>query len=157
MCSLSHCGLYRPEVSLGYSKVQKSLILCEIIILTPVFSQNERQRKKMASWNIQVGRSEPAMAETKGSLPLLCQMSSKDLLSTSTDSSYLEIVRIKGHYLTFQEPYLKKFNLYTLCINFASSKISLSQKEQKSQPLSGIKSLSFCFHHIWHCGGYDVL
>ena len=113
--NLSHCGLYRPEVSLGYSKVQKSLILCEIIILTPVFSQNERQRKKMASWNIQVGRSEPAMAETKGSLPLLCQMSSKDLLSTSTDSSYLEIVRIKGHYiissLTFQEPYLKKFNL----------------------------------------------
>ena len=77
MCSLSHCGLYRPEVSLGYSKVQKSLILCEIIILTPVFSQNERQRKKMASWNVQVGRSEPAMAETKGSLPLLCQMSSK--------------------------------------------------------------------------------
>ena len=95
-------------------------------------------------------RSEPAMTETKGSLPLSCQMSSKfsrDLLSTSNDSSYLEIVRIKGHYLTFQEPYLKKFNLYTLCINFASSKISLSQKEQKSQPLSGIKSLSFCFHH----------
>ena len=54
MCSLSHCGLYRPEVSLGYSKVQKSLILCEIIILTPVFSQNERQRKKMATRNLQV-------------------------------------------------------------------------------------------------------
>ena len=114
--NLSHCGLYRPEVSLGYSKDQKSLILCEVIILTPAFSQNKRQRKK---WPLGMSRcclgrtpprSEPAMTETKGSSPLSCQMSSKfsrDLLSTSNDSSYLEIVRIRGHYLTFQEPYLK--------------------------------------------------
>ena len=64
--NLSHCGLYRPEVSLGYSKDQKSLILCEVIILTPVISQNERQRKKMATWDVQVLLGENAIEVRAG-------------------------------------------------------------------------------------------
>ena len=64
--NLSHCGPDRPEVSLGYSKDQKSLILCEVIILTPVISQNERQRKKMATWDVQVLLGENAIEVRAG-------------------------------------------------------------------------------------------